>query len=282
VATNEERKQLLRAGVTEIIVQAVTQEAVELEIVWSSGLRQRLRALRPAGVDQVVAAARKTGKDPATIVKELQSTDITTRRGTPMQRHAVYGALKRVGLSTAEQRRQVWVLIRQLIIDRRPRPDMLKIVQEQAPPALGPWTRQRLNQYVAKLYRGVPGVPPLPMPLRAEQDRQAVIDLVRRRHGEGVTWDTIAAELNDSDLRPPRAAAFTATQVAMVFSRWQRQHRQGGSGEMTGHYVRADVVRQTPRSAARSKPRPSSRARRDGYPRRTGRPTNPVPSVHQI
>jgi DNA invertase Pin-like site-specific DNA recombinase len=235
VATNEERKQLLRAGVTEIIVQAVTQEAVELEIVWSSGLRQRLRALRPAGVDQVVAAARKTGKDPATIVKELQSTDITTRRGTPMQRHAVYGALKRVGLSTAEQRRQVWVLIRQLIIDRRPRPDMLKIVQEQAPPALGPWTRQRLNQYVAKLYRGVPGVPPLPLPLRAEQDRQAVIDLVRRRHGEGATWDTIAAELNDSDLRPPRAAAFTATQVAMVFSRWQRQHRQGGSGEMTGH-----------------------------------------------
>jgi len=235
VATNEERKQLLRAGVTEIIVQAVTQEAVALEIVWSSGLRQRLRALRPAGVDQVVAAARKTGKDPATIVKELQSTDITSRRGTPMQRHAVYGALKRVGLSTAEQRRQVWVLIRQLIIDRRPRPDMLKIVQEQAPPALGPWTRQRLNQYVAKLYRGVPGVPPLPLPLRAEQDRQAVIDLVRRRHGEGATWDTIAAELNDSDLRPPRAAAFTATQVAMVFSRWQRQHRQGGSGEMTGH-----------------------------------------------
>jgi DNA invertase Pin-like site-specific DNA recombinase len=235
VATNEERKQLLRTVVTEIIVQAVTKEAVDLEVVWVGGLRQRLRALRPAGVDQVVAAARKTGKDPATIATELRGTDIATRRGTPMQRHAVYGALKRVGLSTAEQRRQVWVLIRQLIIDRRPRPEMLKIVQEQAPPALGTWTRQRLNQYVAKLYNGVSGIPPLPKPLPVEQDREAVIDLVRRRHGEGATWDTIAAELNASDLRPPRATAFTATQAAMVFSRWQRQQRQGGSGEMAGH-----------------------------------------------
>jgi hypothetical protein len=99
--TNEERKQLLRTVVTEIIVQAVTQEAVELEIVWVGGFRQRLRVLRPAGVDQIVAAARKTGKDPATIAKELRDTDIATRRGTPMQRPAVYGALKRVGLSAA-------------------------------------------------------------------------------------------------------------------------------------------------------------------------------------
>ncbi len=229
VATNEERKQLLRTVVTEIIVQAVTKEAVDLEIVWSGGLRQRLRALRPAGVDQVVAAARKTGKDPATIAKELRGTDIATRRGTPMQRHAVYGALKRVGLSPAEQRRHVLALIRQLVIDRHPRPEMLKIVQGQAPPALGPWTRQRLNQYVTKLYRGVPGVPPLPEPRPVERDQCAVLELIRRRHDEGATWTTIADELNASDFRPPRAPAFSGTQVAMVFSRWQRRQRQGGT-----------------------------------------------------
>jgi hypothetical protein len=235
VATNEERKQLLRTVVTEIIVQAATKEAVDLEIVWVGGLRQRLRALRPAGVDQVVAAARKTGKDPATIATELRGTDIATRRGTPMQRPAVYGALKRVGLSPAEQRRQVFVLIRQLIIGRRPRPEMLKIVQAQAPPALGPWTGQRLNQYVAKLYRGVPGVPPLPKPLPAEQDKQAATDLIRRRHDEGASWTSIAGELNASGLRPPLTSAFTGPQVARLFSRWQRQQRHGGSGEMAGH-----------------------------------------------
>jgi hypothetical protein len=145
-----------------------------------------------------------------------------------MQRTAVYGALKRVGLNSTEQRRQVLVLIRQLIIDRRQRPEMLKIVQEQAPPALGPWTRQRLNQYVSKLYRGVPGVPPLPALRPVEQDQQAVLGLIRRRHGEGATWTTIADELNASDFRPPRARAFSATQVAMIFSRWQRQ---GGTAE---------------------------------------------------
>jgi len=148
-----------------------------------------------------------------------------------MQRPAVYGALKRVGLSPAEQQRQVLVLIRQLIIDRRPRPEMLKIVQEQAPPALGPWTRQRLNQSVAKLYRGVPGVPPLPAPRPVEQDQEAVLALIRRRHDEGATWTTIAGELNVSDLRPLRAPAFSATQVAMVFSRWQRRQQQGGTAE---------------------------------------------------
>jgi hypothetical protein len=147
-----------------------------------------------------------------------------------MQRHAVYGALKRVGLSTADQRRQVLVLIRQLIIERRPRPEVLKIVQEQAPPALGSWTRQRLNQYVSKLYRGVPGVPLLPAPRSLERDQRAVLDLIRRRHDEGASWTTIAGELNASDLCPPRAPAFTGPQVARLFSRWQRQHRQGGPG----------------------------------------------------
>jgi DNA invertase Pin-like site-specific DNA recombinase len=232
VATNEDRKQLLRTVVTEIIVQAVTKEAVDLEIVWVGGLRQRLRALRPAGVDQVVAAARKTGKDPATIATELRGTDIATRRGTPMQRPAVYGALKRVGLNSTEQRRQVLMLIRQLIIDRRPRPEMLKIVQEQAPPALGPWTGQRLNQCVSKLYQGVSGIPPLPKPLPAEQDKQAAIDLIRRRHDERATWSMIAVELNASGLGPPRASAFTATQVARLFSRSQRQRPQDGPGGM--------------------------------------------------
>jgi DNA invertase Pin-like site-specific DNA recombinase len=230
VATNAERKQLLRTVVPEIIVQAVTKEAVDLEIVWVGGLRQRIRALRPAGVDQVVAAVRKTGKDAATIAEELRGTDIATRRGTPMQRPAVYGALKRVGLNTAEQQRQILVLICQLIIDGRPRPEMLKIVREQAPPALGRWTRQRLNQCVSKLYRGVPGVQPLPALRPVERDQQAVLGLIRRRHDEGATWTTIADELNASDFRPPRASAFSATQVAKVFSRWQRQQRQGGSG----------------------------------------------------
>jgi DNA invertase Pin-like site-specific DNA recombinase len=229
---NEDRKRLLRAVVTEIVVHTATKEAVELEIVWIGGFRQRLRALRPGGVDQQIAEARKNGKDAAAIVDDLRAADIATRRGTPMKRHTVYGALKRVGLSSTEQRRQVLLLIRQLLVEKRARPEMLKIVQSEAPPALGPWTRQRLNQYVSKLYRGIPGIPPLPTPLPAEQGKQAVIDLIRRRHDEGASWTPIAGELNASGLRPPRASAFTAPQVARLFARWQKQHPQGGPGGM--------------------------------------------------
>jgi len=184
------------------------------------------------GVDQQIAEARKNGKDAAAIVDDLRAADIATRRGTPMKRHTVYGALKRVGLSSTEQRRQVLLLIRQLLVEKRARPEMLKIVQSKAPPALGPWTRQRLNQYVSKLYRGIPGIPPLPTPLPAEQGKQAVIDLIRRRHDEGASWTPIAGELNASGLRPPRASAFTAPQVARLFARWQKQPPQGGPGGM--------------------------------------------------
>jgi hypothetical protein len=215
--------------ISEIIVNSADTKAVELDIVWIGGLRQELRVPRTGAVDALIAEARKAGKDSAAIAAHLRTIDIPTRRGTPMQRHAVYGALKRVGLNTSEQRRQVFLLIRQLIIDQCPHAEMLKIVQKEAPPALGNWTRERLNQYVSKLYRGVPGVPALPKPLPSELDRQTVLDVIRRRHAEGIAWSVVAAELNASDLRPPRATAFTATQVAMVFSRWKRQQRQSGT-----------------------------------------------------
>ena len=227
--THEDRKRLLRTVISEIIVNSADTKAVELEIVWIGGLRQELRVPRSGDIDELIAEARKAGKDSAAIAAHLRTIDIPTRRGTPMQRHAVYGALKRVGLNTREQQRQVFLLIRQLIIDQCPHAEMLKIVQKEAPPALGNWTRERLNQYVSKLYRGVPGVPALPKPLPVELNRQSVLDVIRRRHAEGIAWSVIAAELNASDLRSPRATAFTATQVAMVFSRWQRQQRQNGT-----------------------------------------------------
>ncbi len=140
--TNEDRKRLLHTVIAEIIVHGNGKEAVELEIVWIGGLRQVVRALRPVGVDQLIAEARKAGKDPAAIAHQLRS----------------------VGLNPREQRHQVLSLIRQLLIERCPRTEMLKIVQRDAPSTLGHWTRQRLNQYVSRLYRGVPGIPPLRAP----------------------------------------------------------------------------------------------------------------------
>jgi hypothetical protein len=123
-------------------------------------------------------------------------------------------------------------LIRQMVIDNVPRTQMLARLASEAPSGLGQWTPQRLNQCVSALYRGIPGIPPLPTPLPAEQAKQAALDLIRRRHDEGAGWTTMTDELNAAGLRPPRTSAFTAPQVARLFARWQKQHRQGGPGGM--------------------------------------------------
>jgi hypothetical protein len=213
----------------------VNKERIQLEIEWIGGFRQPLEVLRPKGVDRIVLQLQEAGHDAKAIAEQLNARGLTTAKGVPFARSTIYAVLDRHGMRRKDARQIALRLIRQMVIDNVPRTQMLARLAAEAPRVLGQWTPQRLNQCVSELYHGTPGIPPLPKPLPAEQDRQAVIDLVRRRHGERATWDTIAAELNASGLRPPRASAFTATQVAGLFSRWQRQQRQGGAGGMAGH-----------------------------------------------
>jgi len=47
--TNEERKRLLQAVVSEVILQRADRETADLEIVWKGGLRQVLTVRRLVG-----------------------------------------------------------------------------------------------------------------------------------------------------------------------------------------------------------------------------------------
>ena len=58
---------VLRTLVSQVIVRNATTEVVELEIVWTGGLRQALRILLPRGVQKlVVERAGREGSVPTT------------------------------------------------------------------------------------------------------------------------------------------------------------------------------------------------------------------------
>jgi DNA invertase Pin-like site-specific DNA recombinase len=231
--TNDERKRVLRTVITKIHVLDVNKERIQLEIEWIGGFRQPLEVLRPKGVDRIVLQLHEAGHDAKAIAEQLNARGLTTAKGVPFTRSTIYAVLDRHGMRRKDARQMALLLIRQMVIDNVPRTQMLARLAAEAPNVLGQWTPQRLYQCVSALYRGIPGVPPLPTPLPAEQDKQAAIDLIRRRHDEGASWTSIAGELNASGLRPPRASAFTAPQVARLFSCWQKQYPQGGPGGTT-------------------------------------------------
>ncbi len=105
--TNEDRKRLLRIVITRVLVHEVTKEAVELEIVWASGLQERCRVLRSAGVDTLVQALRATGKNAAEITDELRASGVKTPFGRPMLESTVQGRLARLGIGPKAMRRRV-------------------------------------------------------------------------------------------------------------------------------------------------------------------------------
>jgi DNA invertase Pin-like site-specific DNA recombinase len=96
-ATNEDRKRLLRALITRVIVGEKADDAIELEIVWAGGGTERLRVLRPDGVAKLVRALSDAGKNSRGITEDLQRMGMTNRDGRIMSRLNVRQTLRRIG-----------------------------------------------------------------------------------------------------------------------------------------------------------------------------------------
>jgi hypothetical protein len=87
-------------------------------------------------------------------------------------------------------------------------------------PRLGPWTAQRLSDFIRELRRRrSPGLEPLPAILPAQEEKQRVLALMEEALGTGKTWKAIAVLLNESGLRPPRGVAFTPVQARLLYMR---------------------------------------------------------------
>jgi len=216
--TNEDRKRLLRTVISEVIVQQVSREVIDLDIVWKGGQRQPLHILRPPGVDAFVRDQTLRGKSAPSIVEELNAAGTVTATGRPVSANVVHQKQGRQGLRLKHERLLARQIIRQALVDKTPRPEIIRQLQVQAP-RLGPWNPQRLSDEIWQLRKGVPGIEPLPAVLPAEIERNEVLEIVEQGLAVFDNWKTIAARLNEGGLRPPRGSAFTPVQVRLLYMR---------------------------------------------------------------
>jgi len=216
--TNEERKRLLQTVIAEVILHRADREGADLEIVWKGGFRQPLRALRARGVEALVAERTREGKSTPSIADELNAAGVVTATGRPVSPPLVARKQGHRGLRLKDERRLARQIIRQGLIDYRPRGEIRRQLEAEAP-RLGPWDPQRLSEAIRQLRRGVLGIDPLPAMLPAEQEKQRVLDLIDQAIAAGRTWVQTAIALNEAGLRPPRGTAFTPVQVRLLFLR---------------------------------------------------------------
>jgi len=52
--------------------------------------------------------------------------------------------------------------IRDLVLEEQTLPEILAVIQDEAPARLGPWSLARLRDAISRLREGVLGIPPLP------------------------------------------------------------------------------------------------------------------------
>jgi DNA invertase Pin-like site-specific DNA recombinase len=216
--TDQERKRLLQTQLSDIVLTRSDREAVDVELVWKSGLREPLRVLRPRGVDAFVRDRTREGKSAPNIAAELSAAGVVTASGRSVSSNVVLQKQGRQGLRLKQERLVARQLLRQGLVDNTPRPEILRQLQDQAP-RLGPWDPQRLSEAIRQLRRGVPGVEPLPPVLPADQEKRRVLGLIEEALGTGKTWTTIATALNEAGLRPPRGPSFTPVQVRLLYLR---------------------------------------------------------------
>jgi len=212
--TNLDRKRLLRLVISRILVLEKTDDFLELEIVWASGLQERCRLLLSAGVAARAYALALGGKTSAEIAAELRADGVLTIYGQPPSRYAVALKLRRRGITAKAKRHDTLVQIRALLMEGRQRREILDILNRDLPPSRR-WSLKRLSKAVSKLRRGdVPDVPPLPPVLPEARERDALLQFITQRRQVGDTYAAIARELNASGRRPQFATSFRDTQVA--------------------------------------------------------------------
>jgi len=216
--TNADRKRLVRAVITEVVIREVTHEAAQIEIVWKGGLRERVPVRRPRGVDAAVRDLTLQGKSAASIADELNAAGVVTQSGRPLSTNVVGQKQRSQGLGLNEERRLAREIIHRELMANTPRPEIRGLLRDQAP-RLGPWDPQKLSDFIRDMRRRASDVEPLPQMLPADDGKQRALALTNEALAEGKNWKEIAVLLNDAGLRPPRGTAFTPTGVRLLYMR---------------------------------------------------------------
>ena len=159
------------------------------------------------------------GKDAQRIADELNAAGTINASGRPISKNLVHQKQGHLGLRLKEERRVAREIIRDGLLDhRRPRPEILRQLNEQAP-RLGPWDPQRLSDEIRRLRKGYFRPQMLPTVLPAEREKQKILQVIEDSLRVHENWKTIAIKLNASGLRPPRGHSFTPVQCRLLYLR---------------------------------------------------------------
>jgi len=102
--TNEDRKRLLRTVISRVLVHEATDDVLEVEVVWVGGLTEHCQVLRYGGIDELVRALWKGGKDPQAIADELRARNIKSRFGQWLTKTNIEVRLRQHGLTPCPHR----------------------------------------------------------------------------------------------------------------------------------------------------------------------------------
>ena len=217
--THQERKDLLQTVLSEVILLCASPEAADLEVVWKGGSRQAVPVLRAPGVEATVRDLTLAGKDAQSIADALNAAGTISASGRPISKNLVHQKQGHLGLRLKEERRVAREIIRDGLLDHhRPRPEILRQLNEQAP-RLGPWEPQRLSDEIRRLRKGISAPKMLPTVLPAEREKQQILQVIEDSLRVYENWKTIAIKLNASGLRPPRGHGFTPVQCRLLYMR---------------------------------------------------------------
>jgi DNA invertase Pin-like site-specific DNA recombinase len=222
--TNEDRKRLLRAVISGVVVEDAKSDVVELTVIWTGGLREKVNALRPAGVDALVRELRGLGMSAESIAERLRAAGIKTLQWKPMSRGAMHQKLARLGLNW----KSGWMRILRRISELMKEGLSCRLIVEtmmQEAPQNGPWYYGRVHKLMRRLQKGVPGID-LPAVLPIERERQEIIDRIRAARAEGRLYPAIAEDLNAAGYRPRKARLFSAQQARDLLREWDKRERR--------------------------------------------------------
>src|SRR5207253_3753561 len=142
---------------------------------WKGGFRQPLRVYRPRGVDALVADRTREGKSRQAIADELNAAATVTASGQPISSHIVGWKQRHQRFLLKDERSRAQQVIRQGLLENLPRPEILQQLQAEVP-RMGPWTPQRLSDYIHVLRRrDASESEPLLQVLPAEQEKQRAL-----------------------------------------------------------------------------------------------------------
>lgn len=152
--TNEDRQRLLQAAFKHVVIHRVTPAALDLELVWAGGARERHQAPRAPELRDQIGELADQGASAPEIVARLSAEGITTSAGTELSYDYVANILRRLHLHRSARWRQALPVIHDLRRQRTPARRIAAILTERGiGHPLGEWTEQRVYGAIKHLRR---------------------------------------------------------------------------------------------------------------------------------